>query len=205
MTASIYHQRHSGELHERLQATSHLRVNVGSGDWPLAYWVNIDSNPSKPADVHASVPPLPYPDDCLLEIYAGHFLEHLAFEDGATFLRECYRCLQPGGRLGVVVPDTRLIMTRYLRGEVDHVGLLTDDGTIGYWPIADLDAVCAVFLFSVVQESRHLWAYDARTLRAAGERAGFEWVGEIDRYTDPRVSTGQWYQVGADFRKPGGQ
>ena len=66
----------------------------------------------------------------------------------------------------------------------------------------DLDEINAMVLFSTLQESRHVWAYDARTLRRTLERGGFAVTGEIDRHRDPRLSTGQWYQVGLDCIRP---
>lgn len=183
-----------------LMATRHLRLNVGCGEWPLGHFTNLDSDPASSADILATVPPLPFADASLHEIYAGHFLEHLDYEDGQAFIAECHRVLIPGGALRLVVPDTREIMRRWLTGAIDRVQ--TDYST--YWPVADLDSLCSLFLYSTVQDSPHRWSYDLGTLRRAVTRRGFEWVGEMDRYTDPRISVGAWYQCGGHFRKPGG-
>lgn len=186
---------------QELEATAHVRLNCGSGLFPLRFWTNLDSDPTVPADIHATVPPLPYEDEALHEVYAGHFLEHLTYADGQAFLRECFRCLAPGGRLGVLVPDTRVIMRRWLEGDPDEVEVPPGQ----WWSVADLDDVCGLFLYSTVQASHHQWSYDAQTLRRAGERAGFRFVRAIDRYHDPRIPHGAWYQCGADFIKPGGE
>ena len=174
------------------------RLNVGCGNWPLVGWTNLDTDPAVGPDVVASVPPVPYPDDTLDEIYAGHILEHLDPATAAVFLSECWRCLHPGGRLGVVVPDTREILTRYLAGTGDRVEY--PGGR--FWSIDDLESVCALFLYSTVQPSRHQWSYDATTLRQRIETAGFEIEGPIDRLHDPRIPVGAWYQCGWDARKP---
>ena len=169
-----------------------LRLNVGAGDFPLRGYVNLDSSEGTAADVIARVPPLPYDDASVDEVWSCHFLEHLSQEDGAEFLRECYRVLVPGGALGVVVPDTREIMRRHLSGEAGRVEFPA--GRL--WDISDLDDVCAMFLYSTIQPSHHLWSYDLTTLSRAVERAGFRITGEIDREYDPRLGTGQWYQCG---------
>lgn len=184
-----------------LQATACRRLNIGAGEYPMLYWTNLDADPNLPADIHATVPPIPFGDETLDEIYAGHFLEHLEPAEAREFLRECYRCLTPGGKVGIVVPDTFEVMRRYVLGMPDKVEFPHD-----VWrAVADLNEVCALFLYSYVQDSPHRWSYDKRTLRQAIEGAGFEVIGEIDRYNDPRVPVGAWYQFGFDARKPKGE
>lgn len=151
-----------------------------------------------PAELHCAVPPIPYEDESLNEIWSGHMLEHLEPEKATEFLAECYRCLVPGGKLGILVPDTREIMRRYLEQTDDQVQY-----PLGTWRrVADLDEVCALFLYSTVQDSRHAWSYDADTLRRAMERAGFGEFMEIDRHQDYRIPVGAFYQVGFDAYKP---
>ncbi len=177
-----------------------FHVNVGSGEYPLSGFVNIDQDRRMPAEIHQRVPPLPFEDGDVGEVYAGHFLEHLTPKDANLFLSECYRVLVPGGKLGILVPDTREVVRRYLAGE----------GTMEYpvgkhRPMADLDEVCAVFLYSTVQKSPHRWSYDLETLRRRLLRAGFYPTAEIDRYSDPRIPVGGWWQCGWDAVKPGGE
>jgi predicted SAM-dependent methyltransferase len=180
------------------QSTAHRRLNVGSGECPILYWTNLDPDLRWPADRRDRVPPLPYADGSLDEVYAGHFLEHLSQEDATVFLAECFRCITPGGRLGVVVPDTRIILERWLAGAVDSV-----EWPRGVWhAVADLDEVCALFLYSTVQHSPHRWSYDLQTLGRALRVAGFDVTDEIDRYRDPRLGSGAWYQCGLNARRP---
>jgi len=178
--------------------TADRRLNVGCGAFPLPYFTNLDADSAAFADVYACVPPLPFADGALDEIYAGHFLEHLTPAEADTFLAECRRCLVPNKRLGVVVPDTRQILTRWLLGAPECV-----EYPVGTWhPVADLDAVCRLFLYSTVQESPHRWSYDLGTLARRVEAAGFVVTGEIDRYHDPRIPVGAWYQCGLDCVTP---
>jgi hypothetical protein len=69
--------------------------------------------------------------------------------------------------------------------------------------VSDLDEVCAMFLYSPVQESPHRWSYDRETLARAMAPAGFRGFKEIDRYRDPRLGSPQWFQVGIQAVKPG--
>jgi SAM-dependent methyltransferase len=179
------------------------RLNIGCGDFrmrePLGSgWVNVDSDEHSQAELVLSVPPLPWATDSIAEIYAGHFLEHLDRPVATEFLLECYRVLVPGGRVGIVVPDTREVMRRYISG--DAVQMQFPEGN--FLDLRDLDDLCAGILFSTLQPSRHQWAWDAQTLERAMRYAGFDIVGEIDRHGDPRIPVGAWYQCGWDGRKP---
>lgn len=183
-----------------IQTARPLRLNVGCGPFRLEGWLNLDENPTVGADLHVCVPPLPFEANRAEEIYAGHYLEHLDPEEADVFLEECRRVLVPGGKLGLVVPDTRAIVRAYLEGVAGRDTLV--EGPPGqYWSMANLDHVCAYFLFSTYQESPHQWAYDLSTLRRALERHGFLVLGEIDRYSDGRLGTGRWYQCGLDAVK----
>jgi len=177
-------------------ATS-VRLNLGCGDYPLAEHINIDASPHPGVTMVLTVPPLPWPDGSVAEIYAGHFLEHLDLERGRELLAESFRVLERGGTLGIVVPDFREVARRYVEQEVAPF-----DWSDGRHDLRDLDELCHYILFSTIQPSQHRWAYELATLERALQRAGFEVLGEIDRYTDPRLSTPQWYQCGTQARKP---
>jgi len=180
------------------EKTACRRFNIGAGQFPLLYWTNLDEAPDALADIYAHVPPIPAADASLDEIYCGHFLEHLTPTEADAFLVECHRCLVPGGTLGVLVPDTREIMRRYVAGD-NSAPIEYPSNT--WHSAADLDAVCALFLYSSVQDSPHRWSYDTTTLRRLLERHGFRVTGEIDRWEDRRVAIGAWYQCGLDAVK----
>lgn len=189
------------EIDPALTAASARRLNIGCGMFPLPFYTNLDADPETSyADRIASVPPIPYEDGTLDEIFAGHFIEHLTRPDAMAFVKECYRCLAPNGIIGLVAPDMREIMTRWLAGSPDYV-----ECPPGVWhAVADLDDMCHLAVFSTIQPSHHLWAYDRFTLARLLRQAGFEITGEIDRYRDRRIARPAWYQVGVEGRKPAG-
>lgn len=182
------------------QVTEAVRLNIGCGEWLIPGYVNIDADPALDVDIAAAVPPIPYPDATVDEIWSCHFLEHLDFETGAAFLRECYRVLRPGGLVSIVVPDMRWLYAEYSKGSGRAFEEPNSGGRMR--AVRDLDDLNAMFVFSTVQPSHHKWGYDLSTLSRALEVAGFPLLREIDRFRDPRLGTGQPYQCGLEGLKP---
>ena len=177
-----------------------MRLNLGCGQYflPKAQaWCNVDEDAALAPDWCIRVPPIDRPDESVAEVYMGHLLEHLEPHEADFLLRECHRVLVPGGRVGVVVPDTRWVLECYLGKTGRWVEL--PEGQ--HWCLDDLDHVCQVFLFSTVQQSRHRWAYDEATLPRALERAGFTVGARIDPWRDPRISVGARWNLGYDAVK----
>jgi len=178
-----------------------VRVNLGSGPDRKPGWINVDNGvdddiwgvelKGEHVNADAGFYLRGLPEQSVDEIYAGHFLEHFEYDlyewdksEAHRLLTECYRALKRGGKLGIVVPDFREVIREYL--------------TNG----RDLDDVCAGFIYSTIQPSRHKWMWELSTLRRALERAGFTVTDEIDRYDDPRLAAGAWYQCGLEGVRP---
>ena len=81
-----------------------LRLNLGSGTHHLKGFVNIDSQPGL-GDLEADILDLPYEDNSVDEIYAGHVLEHLFWGQRDPAFEEWKRVLKPGGVITITVPD----------------------------------------------------------------------------------------------------
>src|SRR5688500_9867663 len=91
------------------------RLHVGSGPLVRAGWTNIDLDRFPGVDYVIDVRGgLPFRN--VRHIYAEHFLEHLSYDDGARFLRECRRVLRPDGVLRLSTPNLEWVMqTHYHR------------------------------------------------------------------------------------------
>ena len=180
-----------------IEGVGPLRLNLGCGEYPLQGFINVDAVGSLGVDVVLTVPPLPWPDECISEIWMCHFLEHLDRPAATHLLSECHRVMEPDATLGVVVPDFWEMTRRYINNEAAPFE----------WPagqfhdLRDLDALNHFLLYSTCQPSHHQWMYDRHTLAFALRQAGFEVGDDIDRYKDPRLGTGQWYQFGLEARK----
>jgi predicted SAM-dependent methyltransferase len=78
-------------------------------------WINADHCPANKDVIKVNLlRPLPYPDNTFDVVYHAQFIEHLPFDTGFDFMRECFRVLKPGGTLRVVTPDLRRQATEYL-------------------------------------------------------------------------------------------
>ncbi|MCH2181945.1 MAG: methyltransferase domain-containing protein [Mariniblastus sp.] len=90
-------------------------LNIGCGRTYHPGWLNLDLRSTNPDVVeHDITRGIPCPSGTITAVYHSHVLEHLKPEQGVELLKECYRVLQPGGILRVVVPDLERIAYLYL-------------------------------------------------------------------------------------------
>lgn len=92
-------------------------INLGCGaifiDSPD--WINLDFTPASPRVRRANLlTRLPLLSNEARLVYVSHFLEHIPKPEVGAFLRECYRVLQPGGVLRLVLPDLQEMAASYL-------------------------------------------------------------------------------------------
>jgi predicted SAM-dependent methyltransferase len=181
-----------------------LRLNLGSGFQAKTDWVNIDLGDR--ADLALDLrQPLPFADNSVTAIYSEHFMEHLdvalagepAVGDAAqSFLEECWRVLQPGALLEIIVPDAEGIIQEYVarreRPFPQHE----------WWGPKWCDTAmhCVNYVFR--QGREHQYAYDNETLAHALERTGFSAVRR--RPFDPAIDAAN-HEIGSlcmQARKP---
>lgn len=92
------------------------KLNIGCGAHLHGDWCNIDMvRHGRRVICHDIRTGLPFQDNWFEMVYHSHVLEHLTPEDGEQLIRECYRVLQPGGILRIVVPDLEKITQLYLQ------------------------------------------------------------------------------------------
>ena len=90
-------------------------LNLGCGRRYHPDWINLDLVTSGPCILtHDLRCRLPFPDTEFNAVYHSHLLEHLSKRHVPFFLHECYRVLQLGGIMRVVVPDLEQIVRLYL-------------------------------------------------------------------------------------------
>ena len=90
------------------------KLNVGCGRTASAGWINIDLYVEGEGIIKMDARALKFEDESIDVIYTSHTLEHLAFRDVPTALKEFYRVLKKGGQLEVAVPDLEWVLRNFL-------------------------------------------------------------------------------------------
>src|SRR5580700_4689725 len=81
-----------------------LRLNIGCGLRPRDGYFGVDQAPLPTVDILADLnqPLAELPDQCVVEIYSRHTLEHI--HDLLPLMAELHRICRPDARLDIVVP-----------------------------------------------------------------------------------------------------
>jgi predicted SAM-dependent methyltransferase len=145
------------QQHVRAPGNGGLRINLGCGRFHLPGFINVDQDESVKPDIVGDVLDLPYGEETVDEIYAGHVLEHFDWVDGVRALRHWRSVLKTGGRISVSVPDFDVVASRYLKNpDADALRDLND-----------------TYVYSCRQKSPHKYAYSAALLKQVMAEAGF--------------------------------
>ncbi len=119
---------------------------------------------------HDLVKGIPAADNSLEVVYHSHLLEHLSNAEGIEFVAACYRVLQPGCIMRVLVPDLELWSKNYVYGnqfffdEYRRFGLNDDKEQ---YPTNG-----AIFM-GMLHNHGHKMGYDFETLKSVLQRVGF--------------------------------
>lgn len=93
-----------------------LNLNLGVGKMPTNGYIGIDAHQYGFTDVLCDFPPLPYSNNEVDNIFAGHVLEHFEPDMVMVFLEDCYKVLKPGGSLTLITPDSKKATLMLLTG-----------------------------------------------------------------------------------------
>ena len=101
-----------------LEAGRPIRLELGSPRRAgMEDWVASDINGGGDIALDLS-DPIPFPDNSVQRIYSSHVLEHFSYPRPLLdLLRECHRVLEPGGEIGVAVPNARIFLEGYLNAD----------------------------------------------------------------------------------------
>jgi SAM-dependent methyltransferase len=81
-----------------------LKVDLGCGFNKREGFIGVDIASGEGIDIthDLNVYPYPFDDGSVAEIYTSHFVEHVG--SLMAFMDECYRILEPGGKMLVIAP-----------------------------------------------------------------------------------------------------
>lgn len=134
-------------------------INVGCGEYRIAEFENIDIT-AVPAATCGREPvivadALFYSYKGAVEVYAGHFLEHLTLKDARLFLARVREQAAPGTVLAVTVPaiDRQALMDATVYHGTLHGGRRwPGDEHRSLWTCADLEAEMAAAGWTELRE-----------------------------------------------------
>lgn len=134
------------------------RLHIGCGPQILSGWTNVD-NQTYPGVDHVLDVTIGLPFNDVEYVFAEHFIEHLSFDDGLNFMRECRRVLAGDGILRLTTPNLDWVMDTHYRRES--------------WT-GDADAIDSCFRTNrAFRGWGHQFLYNRQSLDAALRLAGF--------------------------------
>ncbi len=102
-------------LNEVTKANGSRLLNLGCGQHYHPDWTNVDFHSTNSnIRAHDLSQGVPCEDNSFDVVYHSHLLEHFSRSYALLFLKECFRVLNAGGVIRVVVPDLEQIVRWYL-------------------------------------------------------------------------------------------
>jgi predicted SAM-dependent methyltransferase len=132
--------------------------------------------------------PLPFPDGSASAIYAPHFITELYFEDAKRLLKDCFRVLEPGGVMRVVVSDLHAFVMEYigqrkLRNMPEGILEMSPADRLNVRLVLHNPSQSSNFFYrlylTLTGFHSNKWVYDAESLAAHLREAGFAEVQEM--------------------------
>lgn len=104
-------------LKRRISKIRVLKLHIGCGTIYKKHWINIDDNVDNniaKLDLKWNLlNRLPFNSQSVDFIYNEHFIEHLSYQEGLTFLKNMYELLKIGGVIRIACPDLDKIISGY--------------------------------------------------------------------------------------------
>lgn len=161
----------------RVRALRHARglwLNLGAGFHRKEGWTPIDLMVAPPTGFRWDIRwGLPFENSAVRRIHCEHFFEHLRFPDEVMpALAECFRVLEAGGELRIIVPDAGRYIAAYARGDSAFFDAMRELGGAAVPFETDIEIVNQAFRMG----GDHLFAWDFPVMQRRLESVGFEHV-----------------------------
>jgi predicted SAM-dependent methyltransferase len=180
MAASLLRHRLSKQKIRRLlRERSGIFVEVGAGNKAgEGNWITVDvtSNCDVFWDLRKG---LPFPSQSISRIYSSHFFEHLSLAEIQEFLQECQRVLIPGGHFSICVPNARIFLEAYFKGDDSRTDLLQ------YQPACNHTTAIDYVNYIAYMGGEHKYMFDTENLLYLLNAASFKDVRS--RRLDPTL------------------
>lgn len=146
----------------RARTLKGLKIEIGCGPFRHEGWYHVDFR-TKTAELRVDVRRgLPFAEGSARYIFSEHVFEHFELAELRKILAECYRVLEPGGAIRLVVPDLESFAKAYCRRDAGWIRAATGREAS--------PAECMNEVFYVLT---HRFIHDFSSMSAALEAAGF--------------------------------
>lgn len=154
-----------------LKSKRPLKVELGSGAKKGANgWTTLDVVVG--CDFYCNLAKgLPFPDNCVTEIYSSHLFEHLTFREAQKLLGECVRVLTPGGRFSICVPNAKLYLQAYIDNDI-----FDEKKFFGYDPAYNHTTKIDYVNYVAYMDGGHKYMFDEENLLYILRKAGLNCV-----------------------------
>jgi predicted SAM-dependent methyltransferase len=168
-------ERTPAAIDEYVRTHEVRKLQIGAGSSRPPGWLNSDIEPRDHLVYLDATTRFPLEDDSFHYVFSEHVIEHLTLDGGATMLAESYRVLAPGGKVRIATPDLLQLIALF-RDDKSEAARQYLTGKLEWhdWPRHPTPE--CVILNLQLREFGHEFVYDAATLTAALQRAGFEGV-----------------------------
>jgi SAM-dependent methyltransferase len=148
-----------------------IKINFGSGPYPMAGWINVDLDPAGKPDVVADLGrALPFATGVADFIHSEDFIAQLDPLPLEGFLRECRRILKPEGAMRMLTPDLARFARMYLE---EPERLVSIWNTFVGVPL-ETGTACEVLNLGLRLAGR--FQYDVESFSHIAAKAGFDTV-----------------------------
>lgn len=150
-------------------------LQIGGGPHSIPEWINGDI-------IHGDIylnaaKKFPFPDKSLNGIFAEQFIEHIPYNCGEKFLRECYRVLKSDGVLRLATPDLGFLIQMH---NEKNITSLSKSAIDRHNKIHNPNCKTRT---QYINDIFHCWGhefiYDYNTIEHSSKKAGFSIVERV--------------------------
>jgi SAM-dependent methyltransferase len=149
------------------------KLQIGAHTCALPGWLNTDLYPLSISAVSLdATKTFPLPDASFDYVFSEHQLEHIAYSEALSMLRECRRILRPGGKIRLAVPSLDCLLELVRPARTDLQERYIRYSAEFSWPSVENPGPCFAFN-GTFMDWGHKFIYDKTTLRDTLETTGF--------------------------------
>jgi len=161
------------------QAKGTKKLQIGACNHALPGWFNVDLMPFYDGVYYMdATEAFPFPDCSFEKVFSEHMIEHVSYIEAMAMLKECYRILQPKGKIRIATPDLRKLVALYEEPKSPEQKAYIE-AVLLKWR-SDYGSNQVGVVINNIFGFEHRFIYDTGTLGEILTRAGFRNIVQHD-------------------------